>query len=89
MTRNAGHIGRLHWVLSPALLLPITILPSRSRMSGRDVVSASTAMISDDTVMSKPVVLYQSQVVLKTTLLVVQPQRHYGPGNRGSAKWSC
>ena len=43
---------------APALLLPMTMLPRRSRMSGREVVSASTAIISDDTVMSKPVALY-------------------------------
>ena len=40
---------------APALLLATTMLPRRSRMSGREVASASTAMISLLTVMSKPV----------------------------------
>jgi hypothetical protein len=41
----------------PARLLPMTMLPRRSRMSGSDVASARMAMISEDTVMSKPVSL--------------------------------
>mmetsp|Transcript_15187 Transcript_15187/g.37831 ORF Transcript_15187/g.37831 Transcript_15187/m.37831 type:complete len:484 (-) Transcript_15187:508-1959(-) len=40
---------------SPALELPMTMRPRRSRMSARSLDSASTAMISDDTVMSNPV----------------------------------
>ena len=44
---------------APALLLPMTMLPRRSRMSGSDVASARMAMISDDTVMSKPVSLHR------------------------------
>mmetsp|Transcript_8433 Transcript_8433/g.13989 ORF Transcript_8433/g.13989 Transcript_8433/m.13989 type:complete len:243 (-) Transcript_8433:434-1162(-) len=38
---------------SPALLMPTTMLPRRSRMSAREVVSASTAITSEATVMSK------------------------------------
>mmetsp|Transcript_48822 Transcript_48822/g.99692 ORF Transcript_48822/g.99692 Transcript_48822/m.99692 type:complete len:253 (+) Transcript_48822:129-887(+) len=38
----------------PLLSMPMTMLPSLARMSFSDVVSASTAMISDATVMSKP-----------------------------------
>ncbi len=40
---------------SPARLLPITIRPSRSRMSPNEVARASTAMISLATAMSNPV----------------------------------
>ena len=40
---------------SPARLVPITIAPSRSRMSARLVVSARIAMISLATEMSYPV----------------------------------
>mmetsp|Transcript_5714 Transcript_5714/g.16333 ORF Transcript_5714/g.16333 Transcript_5714/m.16333 type:complete len:234 (-) Transcript_5714:819-1520(-) len=40
---------------SPPLEVPMTMLPSRVRMSGRLVASASTAMISLATAMSKPV----------------------------------
>mmetsp|Transcript_2029 Transcript_2029/g.7063 ORF Transcript_2029/g.7063 Transcript_2029/m.7063 type:complete len:359 (+) Transcript_2029:534-1610(+) len=40
---------------SPARERPTTMRPSRSRMSASDVVSASTAMTSEATVMSKPV----------------------------------
>ena len=43
--------------VAPALLLPTTMLPRRSRMSGSEVASARMAMISEDTVMSKPVSL--------------------------------
>ena len=42
---------------APARLLPTTMLPRRSRMSGSEVASARMAMISEDTVMSKPVSL--------------------------------
>ncbi|MPN11398.1 hypothetical protein SDC9_158699 [bioreactor metagenome] len=42
---------------SPARLMPMTILPSRSRISLRLVVSARMAMISEATVISKPVSL--------------------------------
>ena len=40
---------------APALLLPTTMRPSRSLMSARSEASASTAMISEATAMSKPV----------------------------------
>ena len=40
---------------TPALLLPTTIRPSRSLMSARSEASASTAMISEATAISKPV----------------------------------
>ena len=40
---------------SPARLVPMTIRPRRSRMSARPVVKARMAMISEATVMSKPV----------------------------------
>ena len=49
--RGQGELGL------PARLLPMTMLPRRSRMSGSDVASARMAMISEDTVMSKPVSL--------------------------------
>lgn len=42
------------WAHAPALLLPMTMRPRRSRMSAMSVVSASTAMISLATAMSKP-----------------------------------
>mmetsp|Transcript_87742 Transcript_87742/g.175513 ORF Transcript_87742/g.175513 Transcript_87742/m.175513 type:complete len:215 (-) Transcript_87742:628-1272(-) len=42
--------------VSPALERATTMRPSRSRMSSKLVVSASTAMISEATAMSKPVV---------------------------------
>mmetsp|Transcript_14877 Transcript_14877/g.27050 ORF Transcript_14877/g.27050 Transcript_14877/m.27050 type:complete len:294 (+) Transcript_14877:854-1735(+) len=40
---------------SPAFEYPTTILPSFSRMSGKSFANANTAIISDATVMSKPV----------------------------------
>jgi hypothetical protein len=40
---------------SPALLMATTMLPRRSRMSRNDVVSASTAITSEATVILKPV----------------------------------
>mmetsp|Transcript_4788 Transcript_4788/g.16492 ORF Transcript_4788/g.16492 Transcript_4788/m.16492 type:complete len:219 (+) Transcript_4788:2884-3540(+) len=49
MPRSSAVMG------SSALDVPTTMLPSRSRMSRSDVVSASTAMISEATVMSNPV----------------------------------
>ena len=48
----------------PALLLPTTMLPKRSRMSGSEVANARMAMISEDTVMSKPVSLQTSIVAV-------------------------
>ena len=39
----------------PEVVLPITMRPSRWRMSFNDVVSASTVITSDAAVMSKPV----------------------------------
>ena len=36
----------------------MTMFPRRSRMSGKDVASARMAMISEETVISKPVCLF-------------------------------
>ena len=49
--------GKGSRVAAPARLLPTTMLPRRARMSGSEVASARMAMISEDTVMSKPVSL--------------------------------
>ena len=50
----------------------MTMFPRRSRMSGRDVAKARIAIISEDTVMSKPVCLY-SQSCSEHALMTLPP----------------
>mmetsp|Transcript_71767 Transcript_71767/g.226743 ORF Transcript_71767/g.226743 Transcript_71767/m.226743 type:complete len:213 (-) Transcript_71767:643-1281(-) len=78
MPRSSASMG------SPALEMPTTMRPRRSRMSRSEVVRASTAMISDATVMSKPVsrvmpfsVAFCPMVILRRKRsLVSSPRRH-------------
>mmetsp|Transcript_2904 Transcript_2904/g.6238 ORF Transcript_2904/g.6238 Transcript_2904/m.6238 type:complete len:205 (+) Transcript_2904:955-1569(+) len=71
------HPKSSHVTGSPDLLGPTTIFPRRSSMSASDVVMANTAMISDATVMSNPVLRVRPFSVAASPTVISRKKRSF------------
>lgn len=74
-TFEVYQFGVMHRGGIPCFELPTTMLPRRVRMSAKSVVSASTAMISEATAMSKPVFLVMPFSVLDSPTVISRRKR--------------